>query len=76
MEWPPVQRIVKKSIFVGCLSYPVDVVLGILSVNIFFWVGRGGSVNMDNENGDNIIVEIIFDWFEIISVDLYQSHLI
>lgn len=23
-----------------------------------------------------IIVEIIFDWFEIISVDLYQSHLI
>ena len=53
MEWPPVQRIVKKSIFVGCLSYPVDVVLGILSVNIFWGVGRGGSVNMDNENGDN-----------------------
>ena len=55
MEWPPVQRIVKKSIFVGCLSYPVDVVLGILSVNIFFgWGGGGGeSVNMDNENGDN-----------------------
>lgn len=23
-----------------------------------------------------IIVEIIFDWFEIISVDLYPSHLI
>lgn len=53
MEWSPVQRIVKKSIFVGCLSYPVDVVLGNLSVNIFFGVGRGGSVNMDNENGDN-----------------------
>lgn len=55
MEWPPVQRIVKKSIFVGCLSYPVDVVLGILSVNIFFGWGGGGewSVNMDNENGDN-----------------------
>lgn len=54
MEWPPLQRIVKKSIFVGCLSYPVDVVLGILSVNIFWGVGRGGgSVNMDNENGDN-----------------------
>lgn len=54
MEWPPVQRIVKKSIFVGCLSYPVDVVLGILSVNIFFgWGGGGGSVNMDNENGGN-----------------------
>lgn len=54
MEWPPVQRIVKKSIFVGCLSYPVDVVLGILSVNIFWGVGRGGgSVNMDNENGEN-----------------------
>ena len=42
MEWPPVQRIVKKSIFVGHLSYPVDVVLGILSVNIFWGVGRGG----------------------------------
>lgn len=53
MEWLPVQRIVKKSIFVGCLSYPVDVVLGILSVNIFFGWGGGGSVNMDNENGDN-----------------------
>lgn len=53
MEWPPVQRIVKKSIFVGCLSYPVDVVLGILSVNIFWGWGGGGSVNMDNENGDN-----------------------
>lgn len=53
MEWPPVQRIVKKSIFVRCLSYPVDVVLGILSVNIFFGWGGGGSVNMDNENGDN-----------------------
>lgn len=54
MEWPPVQHIVKKSIFVGCLSYPVDVVLGILLVNIFLGVGRGGgSVNMDNENGDN-----------------------
>ena len=53
MEWPPVQLIVKKSIFVGCLSYPVDVVLGILSVNIFFGWGGGGSVNMDNENGDN-----------------------
>ena len=53
MEWPPVLRIVKKSIFVGCLSYPVDVVLGILSVNIFLGWGGGGSVNMDNENGDN-----------------------
>lgn len=53
MEWPPVQRIVKKSIFVGCLSYPVDVVLGILSVNIFLGWGGGGSVNMDNENGEN-----------------------
>ena len=53
MEWPPVQGIVKKSIFVGCLSYPVDVVLCNLSVNIFLGGGEGGSVNMDNENGDN-----------------------
>ena len=74
MEWPPVQRIVKKSIFVGCLSYPVDVVLGILSVNIFFWVGRGGVLIWTTKMV--AIVEIIFDWFEIISVDLYQCHLI
>lgn len=72
MEWPPVQRIVKKSIFVGCLSYPVDVVLGILSVNIFF----GWGVLIWTMKMVTIIVEIIFDWFEIISVDLYQSHLI
>lgn len=75
MEWPPVQRIVRKTIFVGCLSYPVDVVLGILSVNIFFWVGRGG-VLIWTTKMVTIIVEIIFDWFEIISVDFYQSHLI
>ena len=74
MEWPPVQRIVKKSIFVGCLSYPVDVVLGILSVNIF--LGWGGGVLIWTTKMVTIIVEIIFDWFEIISVDLYQSHLI
>ena len=65
----------KKSIFVGCLSYPVDVVLGILSVNIFFWVRRGG-VLIWTTKMVTVIVEIIFDWFEIISVDLYQSHLI
>ena len=76
MEWPPVQRIVKKSIFVGCLSYPVDVVLGILSVNIFFGWGGGGGVLIWTTKMVTIIVEIIFDWFEIISVDLYQSHLI
>ena len=76
MEWPPVQRIVKKSIFVGCLSYPVDVVLGNLSVNIFWGVGRGGGVLIWTTKMVTIIVEIIFDWFEIISVDLYQSHLI
>ena len=76
MEWPPVQRIVKKSIFVGCLSYPVDVVLGNLSVNIFLGVGRGGGVLIWTRKMVTIIVEIIFDWFEIISVDLYQSHLI
>lgn len=76
MEWPPVQHIVKKSLFVGSLSYPVDVVLGILSVNIFFWVGRGGGVLIWTTKMVTIIVEIIFDWFEIISVDLYQSHLI
>ena len=76
MEWPPVQRIVKKSIFVGCLSYPVDVVLGNLSVNIFLGVGRGGGVLIWTTKMVTIIVEIIFDWFEIISVDLYQSHLI
>lgn len=72
MEWPPIQRFVKKSIFVGCLSYPVDVVLGILSVNIFWGVGRGGVLIWTTK----IIEEIIFDWFEIISVDSYQSHLI
>ena len=49
----PLQRIVKKSIFVGCLSYPVDVVLGILLVNILGGGGGEGGVNMDNENGDN-----------------------
>ena len=71
MEWPPVQHIVKKSIFLGCLSYPVDVVHGIMSVNIFF--GRGA---LTWTTKMVTIVEIIFDWFEIISVDLYQSHLI
>ena len=76
MEWSPVQGIVKKSIFVGCLSYPVDGVLGILSVNIFFWVGRGGGVLIWTTKMVTIIVEIIFAWFEIISFDLYQSHLI
>ena len=75
MKWPPVQRIVKKSIFVGCLSYPVDVVLGILSVNIFLGVRRGGVLIWITKMV-TIVVEIIFDWFEIISVDLYQSHLI
>ena len=68
MEWPPVQRIVKKKNFVGCLSYPVDVVLGILSVNIFWGVGRGG-VLIWTTKMVTIVVEIIFDWFEIISVD-------
>ena len=52
MEWPPVQCIGKKLISVGCLSYPVEMVHGILSVNSFF-LGGGGSVNMDNGNGVN-----------------------
>ena len=74
MEWPPVECIGKKSIFVGCLSYPVDVVHGILSVNIFFLGGRGGALIWTTKMVS--IVEIIFHRFEMTSVDLYQSHLI
>lgn len=65
----PLQRIVKKSIFVGCLSYPVDVVLGILLVNILGGGGWGGGVLIWTTKMVTIIVEIIFDWFEIMSVD-------
>lgn len=64
----PLQRIVKKSIFVGCLSYPVDVVLGILLVNILGG-GGGEGVLIWTTKMVTIIVEIIFDWFEIMSVD-------
>lgn len=41
MEWPPVQCIGKKLISVGCLSYQVDVVHGIVLVNIFVEGGGG-----------------------------------
>ena len=42
----------------------------------FLGGGKGGGVLIWTMKMVTIIVEIIFDWFEIISVDLYQSHLI
>ena len=43
---------------------------------LFFLGGEGGGVLIWTTKMVTIIVEIICDWFEIISVDLYQSHLI
>ena len=42
----------------------------------FFWGEEGGGVLIWSTKMVTIVVEIIFDGFEIISVDLYQSHLI
>ena len=76
MEWPPVQRIVKKINFCRGSKLPSRCGSWYFVGKHFFWVGRGGGVLIWTTKMVTIIVEIIFDWFEIISVDLYQSHLI
>ena len=54
MEWPPVQRIVKKINFCRVSKLSSRCGSWYFVGKHFFWVGRGGgSVNMDNENGDN-----------------------
>lgn len=53
MEWPPVQRIVKKINFCRVSKLPSRCGSWYFVGKHFFSGEEGGSVNMDNENGDN-----------------------